>query len=104
MGDLVDVIIDYCTQKYGFKKDTIKKTIIGPRPGEKKYEELLTESEAKKVFETQDMLIIPPQIEFPDMKYETSDYPNAQRSTYSKYTSRDIQLLSKEEIKTLLFG
>jgi len=104
MGDLVDIVIDYYTQKYGFKKDTIKKTIIGPRPGEKKYEELLTESEAKKVFETQDMLIIPPQIEFPDMKYETSDYPNARVSTYNKYTSREIQPLTKEEIKTLLFN
>lgn len=104
MGDLVDIIIDYCAQKYGFKKDSIKKTIIGHRPGEKKYEELLTESEAKKVFETQDMLIIPPQIEFPDMKYTPSDYPNAQFSTYNKYTSRDIQPLSKEEIKTLLFS
>lgn len=104
MEDLIDVIIEFYAQKYGYKKDKIKKTIIGPRPGEKKYEELLTESETRKVFETQDMLIIPPQIEFPDMKYAPSDYPNAQLSTYNKYTSRDIRPLSKEEIKTLLFN
>ena len=73
IGDLVEIIIDYYTQKYELKKETIKKIIIGPRPGEKKYEELLTESEATKVFETQDMLIIPPQIEFPDMQYKSSD-------------------------------
>jgi UDP-N-acetylglucosamine 4,6-dehydratase len=103
IGDLTDIIIEYYAQKYGYKKETIKKTIIGPRPGEKKYEELLTESETKRVFETQDMLIIPPQIEFPDMKYETSDYPNAHVSTLNRYTSRDIQPLSKEEIKTLMF-
>jgi len=104
MEDLIDVIIEFYAQKYGYKKDTIKKTIIGPRPGEKKYEELLTESETKKVFETHDMLIIPPQIEFPDMTYAPSDYPNAQYSNYYKYTSRDIHPLSKEEIKKLLFN
>ena len=103
IGDLVEIIIDYYTQKYELKKETIKKIIIGPRPGEKKYEELLTESEATKVFETQDMLIIPPQIEFPDMQYKSSDYHQAQISTYNKYTSREISPLSKEEIKTLLF-
>jgi FlaA1/EpsC-like NDP-sugar epimerase len=103
MGDLIDVAIEFYAQKYGYKKETIKKTIIGPRPGEKKYEELLTESETRKVFETEDMLIIPPQIEFPDMKYEPSDYPNAHISTFNRYTSREIQPLSKEEIKTLMF-
>jgi FlaA1/EpsC-like NDP-sugar epimerase len=103
MGDLIDIVIEFYAQKYGYKKDTIKKTIIGLRPGEKKYEELLTESETKKVFETEDMLIIPPQIEFPDMKYELSDYPNARMSTFNRYTSREIRPLSKEEIKTLLF-
>ena len=104
IGDLVDVVIDNYSQKYGYKKDDIKRIIIGSRPGEKKYEELLTESEAKKVFEIKDMLIIPPQIEFPDMKYELSDYPNAQINTYHKYTSKDIQPLSKEDINTLLFN
>ena len=103
MGDLIDMVVEFYAQKYGYKKDTIKKTIIGPRPGEKKYEELLTESETKKVFETEDMLIIPPQIEFPDMKYEPSDYPNARMSTFNRYNSKEITPLSKEEIKKLMF-
>ncbi len=103
IGDMVDVIIEHYAEKYGYTKDTIKKTIIGPRPGEKTYEELLTETETKKVFETEDMLIIPPHLEFPDMKYEPSDYPNTSISSYKRYASRDIQPLSKEEIKTLMF-
>lgn len=104
IGDLVDIAIEYYAQKYAYKKDVIKKEIIGPRPGEKQYEELLTESETRKVFETEHMLIIPPQIEFPDMKYEQSDYPNAHISNFNRYTSREIQPLSKEEIKALIFN
>jgi len=103
MGDLVDVLVEYYAQKHGINKETIKKTFIGPRPGEKKFEELLNESETKRVFETEDMLVIPPQIEFPDMKYKPSDYPNAHVSSLNRYASRDIKPLSKSEIKTLLF-
>jgi len=55
------------------------------------------------VFETEDMLIIPPQLEFPDMKYEPSDYPNARMSTFNRYNSREIKPLSKEEIRRLMF-
>ncbi len=102
MGDLIDVIVDLYAQKYGIRTDTVKRMIIGPRPGEKKYEELLTETETKKVFETDDMLIIPPQLEFPDMKYEPSDYPNAHISTYNRYNSREIKPLTKDQIKTLI--
>ena len=102
MGDLIDVIVDVYAQKYGMRTDMIKRMIIGPRPGEKKYEELLTEMETKKVFETEDMLIIPPQLEFPDMKYEPSDYPNTHISTFNKYNSREIKPLTKEQIRTLI--
>jgi FlaA1/EpsC-like NDP-sugar epimerase len=103
MGDLIDVVIEFYAQKYGYKTDAVKRTMIGLRPGEKKYEELLTESETRKVFETEDMLIIPPQLEFPDMKYEPSDYPNARMSTFNRYNSREIKPLSKEEIRRLMF-
>lgn len=102
MGDLIDVVVDVYAQKYGMITDVVERMIIGPRPGEKKYEELLTETETKKVFETDEMLIIPPQLEFPDMKYEPSDYPNAHISTYNRYNSREIKPLTKEQIKTLI--
>lgn len=103
MGDLIDVIIEVYAQKYGYRTTEVKRTFIGLRPGEKKYEELLTESETRKVFETEDMLIIPPQLDFPDMKYEPSDYLNARLSTFNRYNSREITPLSKEEIRRGMF-
>lgn len=103
LGDLADVIIEKNSKKYGYAKDDIKKKIVGPRVGEKIFEELMTDTEAKMAFETEDMLIIPPQLELPDIKFEVSDYHNAQHSKLNQYTSRDLKFLSKEEIMELLF-
>jgi FlaA1/EpsC-like NDP-sugar epimerase len=102
LGDLTDVIIERYTQEHGDKKENIKKKCVGPRPGEKIFEELMTEAEAKMAFETEDMLIIPPQVELPDIKFGVSDYQNARHSKLNRYVSRDTKPLSKEGIKKLL--
>jgi len=103
LGDLIDVIIETYAEKYHYKKESIKKNIIGLRPGEKMFEELMTESEAAFGFETDDMLIIPPQLEMPSISYTISDYPNARHCTLGRYSSRDVKPISKEEIKKLFF-
>jgi FlaA1/EpsC-like NDP-sugar epimerase len=103
LGDLADIIVEEYSQKYGYSEDGIKKKIIGPRAGEKMFEELMTETEAKMAFETEDMLIIPPQLELPVVKSEISNYANARYSKLNRYISRDVKPLSKEEIRKLLF-
>lgn len=103
VGDLADVTIEYYSKKYGYKPNDIKRKIVGPRPGEKVFEELMAETEAKKAYETKDMLIIPPQVDIPHINFEVSNYQNARRSKLTHYTSRDVRPLSKEEIKKLLF-
>lgn len=103
IGDLTDVVIEKYAEEYGDKKENIKKKKVGPRPGEKIFEELMTETEAEMAFETEDMLIIPPQIELPGIIFEASDYQNARHSKLNRYVSKDIKPLSKEEIKKLLF-
>ena len=82
-------------------KPEIKKEIIGPRPGEKIYEELMTESEARKAFETNDMLIIPPQVNI-GINLKVSDYKNARVSKLKRYISKDVKPLSKDGINKLL--
>ena len=98
LEDLADVAVEHYAKKYGFKKDEITINILGPRPGEKMYEELMTETEAKKAFETETMLIIPPPVGFTGNIAKPSDYPNAQVSSLSRYISKDVTPLSKEEI------
>jgi FlaA1/EpsC-like NDP-sugar epimerase len=109
IGDLSDVVIENYSGKYGHKADEVKKITIGPRPGEKMFEELMTESEAEKAFETDEMLIIPPQMEVSTINYEVADYQHpkmyffARQSKLNRYTSRDVKPISKNEIKKLLF-
>lgn len=103
LGDLTDVVIKKYAEKYKCKTTEIKKEVIGPRPGEKIFEELMTETEAEKAFETKDMLIIPPQAEF-GINLKTSDYKNAKKCSLKRYASRDIKPLFKEEINKLLFS
>jgi UDP-N-acetylglucosamine 4,6-dehydratase len=104
LGDLVDVIIEAYAEKYHYKKETIQKRIIGLRPGEKMFEELMTETEAAVAFETDDMLIIPPQLEMPSISTSVSEYPNARPCSLRGYASRDITPISKEKIRSLLFS
>lgn len=97
LGDLVDVIIEIFAEKYHYKKETIEKRIIGLRPGEKMFEKLMTESESAVGFETDDMLIIPPQLEMPSISHVVSDYPNARHCTVGSYSSRDSNQFQKKK-------
>ncbi len=103
LGDLADVVIKKYAEKYQCRFSEIKKEVIGPRPGEKIFEGLMTEKEAEKAFETKEMLIIPPQAEF-GINIKTSDYKNASISKLKRYASRDVKPLSKMEINKLLFS
>ncbi|WP_018931034.1 SDR family NAD(P)-dependent oxidoreductase [Gracilibacillus lacisalsi] len=59
LNDLVEVITEELTKKYNIKQSiNIKK--IGLRPGEKMYEQLMTEGEALKVLELDEMYILTP--------------------------------------------
>ncbi len=101
IGDLANSVIMYYSKKYGYKKNEVKKDIIGPRPGEKLYEELMTESEAEKAFETKDMLIITPKVDI-GINLKLSDYKGAKLCKLNRYISREAKSLSKEGIGKLL--
>jgi len=104
LRDLADVVIEYYSKINDYKKEEIKKNVIGPRVGEKIFEELMTENEAKLAFETKEMLIIPPQMVLPHLSCEIKDYEGAKNSKLKRYTSRDAKPLNKNEIKKMLFN
>jgi len=103
LGDLTDVVIKKYAEKYQYKPSEIKKEIIGPRPGEKIYEELMTESEAENAIETKDILIVLPHKEF-GINLKQSDYKNSRTSKLKRYTSKDVKLVTIKEVNKLLFG
>lgn len=100
VSDLASAMIESFAARYGYEQNKIEIKVIGSKPGEKMYEELMTEDEAKRALETKDMFII-----LPEMKELTSTefkYPGARSAKVKSYKSSDAKLLTKEEIKKML--
>ena len=72
---------------------------IGKRPGEKMYEELMTEEESMRALETENMFIVLPYHMDNGRKYV---YPNARRAKVKLYTSNDYQPLSRGKLREML--
>lgn len=102
IGDLAEILVEKFCTKYGYKKSEISVQKIGPRPGEKIFEELMTESEANVAYETDDMLIIPPQIALTNLSFGVEEYQNAKHSKLKRYNSKEVQPLSKQTITKML--
>lgn len=97
LGDLIQVLLEKYQKKSGRainEQEAIR--IIGKRPGEKMYEELLSEEEGKMALEWEDMFVVLP------WWHGNYDYPGAQRFQNGIYTSRDVSPLNKDGLKMLL--
>lgn len=97
LSDLVDVMIDLYAPD---KKKKIKIEHIGIQPGEKPYEELMTEEEVTRAVETDDMFILLPQV--PELFEKEYRFPGQRKPQIQKYISHDIKPASKTEIRKML--
>lgn len=103
--DLAKVMIDNVASKYGHQPKDVPVKVIGLRPGEKMYEDIMTENEASSCYETQDMFIVQPQIMVDaDRFHSASEYPGAKKSSYKSYSSKDFEPLKEDVIKKIVFG
>ena len=100
--DLAEVMIEELASKYGYSPNEIKMEAIGTKPGEKLYEELMTEDEARRALESEDMFIVLPEMEELSHIAE-SFYPSTSQAEIKAYTSKDIKHLTKEEIRGILY-
>jgi len=101
ISDLAEVLISELAPRYGHRPEDIKVEIIGKKPGEKMYEELMTEDEAFRSLERNDMFIILPQIEDELIKIDVSAY-DAVPIKSKDYVSKDAVPITKDEIRTIL--
>ncbi|AGB02339.1 SDR family NAD(P)-dependent oxidoreductase [Methanoregula formicica] len=89
IGDLADVMIS----KFG----NAKKVIIGKKPGEKMYEEIMTEEEMSRAVEGTEMYVILPQMRIGNYSKYT-DYPPVK----TMKTSAQMDPLNADQIRLLL--
>lgn len=99
--DLAQTMIKELSPVYGYSPEKIKLETIGKKPGEKMYEELLTQQEAVRSLETESMFIVLPEI-IDNLSIAYSKYPNAKNGLTSGYNSSCASFLTNEEIKELL--
>lgn len=100
--DLADVMIDMLAPKYGYSPFEIKKANIGAKPGEKLYEELMSEEEAHRSLELEDMFIITPAFKsiYQSISYE---YPSVVSAKIRKsYASSQEVPLDKDSLRRYL--
>ena len=101
LGDLAEVMISKLPEKYGYSSKEVVMKTIGVKPGEKHYEDLMTNEELTRSLETDDLFIILPQIT-ELMQSGLSNHSSARKPKVSSYTSENSQRLTKEEISQLL--
>jgi len=100
--DLAKAMIEILAPKYGYNVSDIEIIEIGAKPGEKLYEELLSNEEVPRSKELKDMFVITPAFKsiYQSIKYE---YPDIVADKVNKsYDSATEQAMSVEELKQYL--
>ncbi len=100
--DLAEVMIEELTPKYGYSPGDMKIELIGNKLGEKLYEELMTEDEARRALETEDMFILLPEQEELSC-IDKSSYRSASEAEVKAYISYDEKHLSTAELRGILY-
>ena len=97
--DLAHVMIDLIAPCVGKSPDDIKIKIIGSKPGEKLYEELMSDEETRRAIELQNYFSVLPAYRgiYRDIDYY---YPSEiSRSVANAYNSAHEEVYSKEKLK-----
>lgn len=100
--DLAEVMIKLLAQKYGYNPSDIKTVEIGAKPGEKLYEELMTDQEVHRSLELRDMFVVTPAFKslFQSITYEYPDIISTQ--IQKSYISENETPLNKDELEKYL--
>ena len=101
--DLAEVMIDELAEHYGFSPDQIAINIIGSKPGEKLYEELMNDEETRRTVELRDYFAVLPAFRgfYQDIAYDYDDIVSEEVD--NPYVSEKETVLTHEELKDFLY-
>jgi FlaA1/EpsC-like NDP-sugar epimerase len=95
LEDLAAVMIEELSPGFGHRPSDIAIKIIGPRPGEKMFEELMTDEEATHAVETGPYLVILPRLRTQDKDTARGEV----RSAHRPYNSAGEVAMSRDELR-----
>lgn len=100
--DLAEVMIKELAPVYGHSPGNIQVEIIGSKPGEKMYEELMNEEETRRTLELKHYFVVRPAFscQYRDVKYEYVNVLN--KTVTNSYNSSNETPLSKYQLATFL--
>jgi FlaA1/EpsC-like NDP-sugar epimerase len=103
IADLAEVMIEELAPDFGFRPGDIGIEIIGPRPGEKMYEELMNEEEILRAIELPKYFVVRPAI-LPSFRAIDYTYPemNPAGAPKQSYNSKNSTAMSKDELGAYL--
>jgi len=102
IADLASVMIEVLAPKYGYMAEDIKINIIGSKPGEKMYEELMSDEEVRRTIELERFFTVLPAFKgiYHNINY---DYGNVVHDKVDRcYNSANEYVLTREELKKYL--
>jgi len=102
IGTLAEVMVEVLAPVFGYQPASIEIVSVGPRSGEKYFEELTTEEENRRTYALDDFLVVLPAFRniYDSISYQ---YLNIPDSLVSKtYVSSKECLLSRREIRDFL--
>jgi UDP-N-acetylglucosamine 4,6-dehydratase len=100
VGDLVAAAIEVAAPVYGREPSAIETSSIDPRPGEKPYEELMTEEESTRARDIGEMFAVLPAIEAHRRVLEA--YQDAERAPVGAYRSDHVEPLAPAAVTALV--
>ncbi|PEJ59103.1 hypothetical protein CN692_06385 [Bacillus sp. AFS002410] len=96
LKDLAETVIEETSIKYGIEPSDVKMIEIGLKPGEKKYEELMTYEESLVSFELPDLYIIP------SFFSANKTYIGAKKTKPGTYSSAGEIPINKAQVREII--
>jgi len=100
--DLAEVMIEYLAPKKGLTPDQIEMKVIGAKPGEKLYEELMNIEETRRSIELEDYYVVMPAFRnvYKNIEYLYTGEISSQ--VVNPFISSDIKPMSKRDLLGVL--
>jgi FlaA1/EpsC-like NDP-sugar epimerase len=99
LNDLAEVVIEESCKNLNFNYRDVDIKTIGLRPGERKFEELMTREESESAYDIGNMYAVMSSIYSEDLK---NFYKAFQKAEVGSYNSSDTVTITKEEIRKML--